>query len=345
MKILVTGASGVLGSAAIPALLARGHQIHGAVRDRAGAATVATLGAHPIELDLFDAAAVRGAVTGMDAVVHLATAIPPLGRMHRQGAWRDNDRLREVATGSLVDGALGAGVETFVFPSITFNYADGGDRWLDEDAPIEPPFGPTRSALTAESQVQRLTAAGGRGIIIRLARLYGPGRASAEQIAQARARGGIIVGRGDNYVSNLHSDDAGRAVAAAVTVPPGVYNVADDRPVTARELAEAIARAHADRGPRQVPAPVARLLIGRATRLLTVSQRVATTRFRTVSGWRPEYPDALSWWEHRPAIEGGSSATSMGSDTSRSRRHLPTSSARDGGRLLRREANLEEPHA
>jgi nucleoside-diphosphate-sugar epimerase len=136
--------------------------------------------------------------------------------MHRAAAWATNDRLRDEATRTLVDAALAADVEAVVFPSITFNYADGGDSWLDEDAPLDPPFAPTRSALAAEGHLARFTSAGRRGVVLRLARLYGPGRASAEVAAMARHGRMIVIGRGANLVSSLHVEDAGSALAAGI---------------------------------------------------------------------------------------------------------------------------------
>jgi nucleoside-diphosphate-sugar epimerase len=300
MKLLVTGATGVLGRDAVPGLVAAGHDVVAATRDHHDRDRVPT-DARPIRLDLFDPIAVREAVRDVDGVVHLATAIPPLARMHRRRAWAANDRLRAEATGVLVDAAIASGTELFVFPSISFTYADGGDAWLDEEAPIDPPFGATESALVAERHVQRLTRAGGRGVVLRLARLYGPGRASEEQIAQARAGRNVVVGSGDNHVSSLHRHDAGRAIAAAIDVPAGVYNVAEDRPTTAAELAEAISEGIAGPAPRRLPVGLARLLVGRASRLLTVSQRISNRRFRRASGWSPKHPEATAWWRHQTA--------------------------------------------
>lgn len=301
MKLFVTGATGVIGSEALPRLLADGHRIHAVARTAIAADRLVTAGVRPVQVDLFDPVALRASLHGLDGIIHLATAIPPLARMHRPRAWRDNDRLRDEATRNLVDAAVALDLELVVFPSITFNYADGGAAWLDEEAAVAPPFAPTASALAAEAHLARFTAAGGRGVVLRLARLYGPGRASAEQLDHVRAGRAITVGHGDNFVSSLHRQDAGSAVAASVTAPAGTYNVADDAPARAWELDRGMAQACNAREPRRVPALVARLAVGRATNLLTVSQRVSNRRFRTTTGWSPAHPDAVAWW-HRSAL-------------------------------------------
>jgi nucleoside-diphosphate-sugar epimerase len=119
MRVLVTGGSGVLGSASIPLLREAGHEVEAPGRT---------------ELDLFDPGAVAAAVNDMDAIVHLATRIPPPERLADREAWRDTDRLRAEATPILVDAALAASVEWFLFPSIAFVYPESGEvdestRW------------------------------------------------------------------------------------------------------------------------------------------------------------------------------------------------------------------------
>jgi nucleoside-diphosphate-sugar epimerase len=296
MRLLVTGSTGVLGREVVPLLLARGDEVDAVVRPSTEPRPRVVDGARPLRLDLFDRAAVARSVRRVDGVVHLATAIPPLPRMHRPRAWRINDRLRRDVTATLVEAGIAGGVEVVLFPSITFNYADGGERWLDEDAALDPPFAPTRSALAAESHVQRLSAAGRRGVVLRLARLYGPGHASAELVEQARRGRAVVVGDGANLVSSLHVHDAASAILAGLAVPAGVYNIADDQPRRAGELAATIADASGGPPPRTVPRSVASLLIGRAVELLTRSQRVANGRFRAAAGWAPSYPDAGRWW-------------------------------------------------
>lgn len=284
MKILFTGATGVLGSAAIPHLIEAGHEVVGVGRT---------------DLDLFDRAAVGEAVAGCDAVFHFATAMPAHDQMTDREAWRPNDRLRDEATANLVDAAIEQGVSTFVQESVAFVYADGGAGWLDEDAPLDPPFGAIDSALVAESHVARFTAQGGRGIVLRLGRLYGPGRVSAPYLAAVAARKLPLIGRGDNYVSHLHIGDAGAAVAAALDAPAGIYNVVEDEPVTAAEEMDVLVEALGVRAPRRVPAWLARRLVGTATGLMTVSHRVSNRRFREAAGWSPEYSSVSEGW---PAV-------------------------------------------
>jgi nucleoside-diphosphate-sugar epimerase len=298
MRVLFTGATGVLGREALPALIAAGHDVTGLARGDDDAAWLREIGARPASLDLFDGDQVNAAVAGHDAVVHFATAIPPFARMTKRDAWAVNDRLRTEATRTLVDAALAHGVERFMFPSIVFIYADGGDAWLDETAAISPVWDALDSALDAESEVRRFADGGGSGIVLRLGRLYGPGRASSEliQAVSTSRRKAPIVGSGRNFVSSIHSADVGSAVPIALTVPGGTFNVVDDEPVTAERLAASLADALGVGVPAKVPPVAARLAAGKAAALLTVSHRVSNGAFREATGWKPAHPSVVEGW-------------------------------------------------
>jgi hypothetical protein len=86
--------------------------VAGVARSDADAGWLRAVGAKPVQVDLLDPAMVRAAVA--NAMVHLATAIPPLAGMRRPGAWQINDRLRTHANRNLVDAAIAAGAEVFV---------------------------------------------------------------------------------------------------------------------------------------------------------------------------------------------------------------------------------------
>lgn len=302
MKILFTGATGVLGRASLPLLVAGGHDVTAVSRSEADAAWLERAGARPSRIDLFDRRAVTEAVSGVDTVIHFATSIPPQATMRKRSSWEMNDRLRSKATSSLVDAALASGVERFVQQSITFVYADGADRWLDETAPIRPLWDVLDSALEAESHVDRFRAGGGSGVVLRLSRLYGPGRASAEYVAGVGKRAIPIVGRGDNFVSSIHVDDAATALARALSAPDGTYNVTDDAPMRSADNLTALVEPLGAPAPRHLPVWLARLMIGDATGMLTVSQRVSNHAFREATGWAPAFPGAAEGW---PTVVAG----------------------------------------
>jgi nucleoside-diphosphate-sugar epimerase len=177
------------------------------------------------ELDLFDPAAVAGQLGGVDAVLHLATRIQPLEKMGQPQAWRQNDRLRAEASAILVDAALAADVKAYIQPTVTFVYPDGQpateETNMRDDVPVI-----LRSALAAEEQAARFAAAGRHGVVLRLGLLDGPGTGHDQPNPALGA--------------SLHTEDAGRALLAALTVPSGIYNICrDGERVSNRRFAEA----------------------------------------------------------------------------------------------------------
>jgi nucleoside-diphosphate-sugar epimerase len=197
MRLLITGGTGVLGRALRPLAAAAGHEL--------------AMPRHE-ELDLFDPSAVAHAVRDVDGVLHLATRIRSLEQVSDPDAWRENDRLRADASRILVDAAIAARAAIFVQPTVTFVYPPNGP--VSEDTPVREVLPILRSALAAEQQTQRFARAGGRGVVLRLGLLDGPGTWFDEPMG--------------DFGATLHVSDAGRALLSALSLPSGIYNVCRD---------------------------------------------------------------------------------------------------------------------
>src|SRR4051812_1201455 len=232
MRIFIAGGTGVLGRASVRPLIEAGHSVRCTARDKQKAAFVRSLGAEPIEVDLYNPDAVRSAIAGCDAVLRLTTKIPPLMHVRSRAAWEENNRLRTEGARILVDAALASQVAVYLHESITFVYQDGGDHWLTEHSPTDSVNAEIlKAALDGELEAQRFTQSGGRGIVLRFAAFYGPDSPSTlDMLALAKKRMLFHAGRGMNYFSSIYTVDAGRAVAAALNVPTGTYNISDDEP-------------------------------------------------------------------------------------------------------------------
>src|SRR5688500_14412234 len=114
MRIFLTGATGVIGRRVVRDLRTRGNQVTAIGRTLAKQMALRHAGAEPVNVDLFDAEGLQRAVVGHDAVVNLATHMPSsTTRMLFRSAWRENDRIRKVASNNLVDAALSAGATVF----------------------------------------------------------------------------------------------------------------------------------------------------------------------------------------------------------------------------------------
>ena len=293
MKVFVAGATGVLGRAAVPRLVAAGHRVRGVARTPEKAAQLSDQGAEPVEVDLFDPASVRAAVDSCEGVVHMATHIPRLQKGWRKSAWEENDRLRREGTPIMVAAALDAGARVFVKESVCFSYADGGATWLDEDAALAPGL-LMQSTLVGEDAALGFAdeAAGRRGVVLRFGLFYSHDGVSLDEYLRVAKLGQApAVGAPEAYQPSIHVDDAGAAIVAALDAPTGTYNVADE-PITKGEWNAAFADAFGlKRKVRATPKLV--MKAGKAmVGPLAASRRVSSARFRDVTGWAPAYPDA-----------------------------------------------------
>ncbi len=295
MRIFVTGATGVIGKRVVPQLIGAGHHATAVARTAEKRASLTRQGADAVGADLFDSAALRRAVAGHDAVINLATSIPPSARVFLPGAWRENDRIRRVASHNLVEAALAGGVQRFVQESFAPTYPDSGDRWIDESVPLQP-AAYNRSVLDAEAAAQRFTDAGRRGIVLRFAAFYGPDAWHLTEFIEAVRKGWApLPGSPDGFSSSISHDDAASAVVAVLDAKAGVYNVGDDEPVTRRVYVDALADALGVSHPKLPPAWVVPLL-GSVARTLARSLRISNRKLREECGWAPRYASIRQGW-------------------------------------------------
>jgi len=308
MKVFVTGATGVVGRPTVRDLLAAGYEVRAVARRPESVDALRAAGAEPVSVDLFDRDAVVDAVAGSEAVLHLATHVPPVRDSRKRGAWDLHNRLRTETTEHLVAGARATGATRFVKESITFVYADGGDRWLTEGSPLgavamlAPTLRGEEIALGSASDTCRVS-------VLRFGLFYGGigNRGTDEALRLARWHAAILGGRPNAYTSSTHVDDAARAVVAALDAPTGIYNAVDDEPLTRRDHLVAFAAAFGISRPWLTPGWLLRLLGGDGAAALLASQRVSNRKLRDATGWTPAYPSARDGWpqvaaEHRKVV-------------------------------------------
>ncbi len=294
MNVFMTGATGVIGHRAVRCLVEAGHDVTGVARTDQKAAFLRQLGATPVAVSLFDAAALREAIAGHNAVVNLATNIPPLDRALDPHAWQTNDRLRSEASVKLARAAADSGCEVFVQESITIPYAGSGGHWIDESVKvIRPPE--LASNGIAEEQAQWFTETGGRGIVLRFATFYSHD-SSYSQAFQAAIRAGQspFMGDSEGYTSMVHAEDAATAVVSALGAPAGIYNVAEDEPMRRRELANTIAEIEGVALPA-LPEAMDGQVPGLVEALMR-SQRISNKHFKETTGWAPLYHNISKGW-------------------------------------------------
>jgi 2-alkyl-3-oxoalkanoate reductase len=229
VRVFVAGATGVLGRALLPRLVAGGHSVRGIAR-RASPDPLPA-GVELVEADLLEARNLRDLVRGCDAVVHIATAIPADGAA--PGAWDLTARLRTAGTRRLLEATLAGGVERYVQQSIVMAYRDGGDAWLDEEAPLDD--SPERAATCApviemEVMIREIEPRRLAWTILRGGSFVGLGTGQDVLIEDLRRGIAVVPGDGSSYFAPVNVTDMASGVAAAIERAPGgsTCNIVDE---------------------------------------------------------------------------------------------------------------------
>jgi nucleoside-diphosphate-sugar epimerase len=301
MRVLVAGATGVIGRQLLPLLTAAGHDVVGLARSAYRVGGPQQAGVRMVLADALDPDEVERAVgkEAPEAVVNMITAIP--ADLNPRRLARDfalTNRLRTEGTRNLLDAAGRAGARRIITQGLAYGY-DPDEGLANEDAPfwVSPPkqFAPNLAALV---ELERLTAQAG-GLVLRFGHLYGPGSiyaADGVTIRQLQDGKLPIVGDGGATFSFTHAHDAASAVVAALDKDvTGALNVVDDDPTPVREWLPALARMVGAPAPRHVPAALARVAAGGwGVAFMTRLRGADNARARLRLDWRPRFG---SWRE------------------------------------------------
>jgi nucleoside-diphosphate-sugar epimerase len=216
-RIFLAGASGAIGRRLVPLLHAAGHEVFGTTRDAAKADGLRQLGAEPVVVDVFDAAALSRAVIAARprVVIHQLTDLPPgLDPARMADSIPRNARIRSEGTRNLVAAAREAGATRLIAQSIAWIYAPGTPPYA-EDHPLDRPADPARrvsvdGVVALETQVLHTPPL--QGIVLRYGPLYGLGTGAEA----AKGPGGV------------HVDAAAQAALLAVDRgAAGIFNIAE----------------------------------------------------------------------------------------------------------------------
>ena len=227
MNILITGATGKVGSRLSKHLARRGEHVRALVRDPARAAELREAGVELVQGDLLDEATLAAAVRGVDAVVHCAA-------FFRGATPEQAHAVNDLGTQHLAKATRAASVRRFIFTSTGLVYGSTGGRLAGEDDRCEPTAAYPVSKLAAERFLLAMEGLDVR--VLRLPFVYGDGDPHiAEVVPFMRTfppRQRMSIG---------HHADVAQAVSLlldARSPAHRIYNVVDDE---APELATLLA--------------------------------------------------------------------------------------------------------
>ncbi|MFB6614881.1 NAD-dependent epimerase/dehydratase family protein [Streptomyces sp. NPDC085524] len=285
-KVLLAGASGVLGRHITEALTRTGH-------------TVISLGrgtGADVRADLMDRDGLLRAVDGVkaDIVVHAATALREAPMKHKDVFATDD--LRLTGTRYLMEAAHIVGARRVIAESMVFGYGyrDFGAHVITEDAdPYAPVGDPAVERHLEGMRVKEQLVLGDpdiEGIALRFGLFYGAG-GTESFVELLRTRKIAAVADRGRVLPWVDLADAGRAVALAVEGgrPGEAYNIVDDTPMGFGGYVKNVAEAFGTPKPLTVPAWLMRPF-SYVHRVVTTNMRVSNAKARAGLGWAPSHP-------------------------------------------------------
>lgn len=240
--MLVTGASGFVGSHVVREMLDHGYTVRVMVRTEGQALAFRSLDVETVLGDLRKPERLADVVRGVGSILHIASIFRQAGLPDE--VYRD---VNATGTQRLIDTAAAAGVSRFIHCST--NGVHGGIKNPpgNEDSPVKPGDVYQESKWEGEQIAMRAFESGRiRGAVLRPAMIYGPGDTRLLKIFRMIARRRFFyIGLGDAFVHYIDVRDLARAFRLALEhteVNARAYIIAGREIVTLRDSAERIAK-------------------------------------------------------------------------------------------------------
>ena len=293
MRVFVTGASGHLGSAIVPELIAAGHDVAGLARSDTAAAAVTAHGATAHRGDLEDLDGLAKAAADADGVIHLAFDHERM----RAGDWAAAIAADLAVVHAFGDALAGTG-KPLVGTSGTLAVANLGRPGTEEDA------GAPGGRTDAENAVIGFADRGVRSSVVRVPPIthstldrHGFARTLIAIAEQAGVAG--YPGDGTNRWPAGHTLDVGHLYRLALEGGPAGtrWHAAGDEGIPVREIAQSIGD-HLGVPTASIPADRLEAHFGFLAMVITLDNPTSTRATRRILGWQPTHPGLLADFDH-----------------------------------------------
>ncbi len=296
MNILITGASGLIGKSLTELLLKQGHSVAHLSRSRKPVHDGVRVFLWDVEQNTID----PDCLQGIDTVVHLAgenIAAKPWSNHRKEAILKSRtDSIRMIyRLAATTENVL----SSVISASAVGYYGDRGEEWLKESAPSGDDFlGKTCAAW--EKAVDEAPIAA-RVVKLRTGIVLDKNDGALVPMARAIQLGlGAPLGSGKQWMSWIHIDDAVAMYAFAIenVAMAGAFNMVAPEPVVNREFTKRLAREL--KKPLwlpRVPAWALRLLLGKMSLVVTISQRASSKKIEQ-AGYRFRFRDLSSALAH-----------------------------------------------
>ncbi len=282
-RVVVTGATGLIGERLVRVLLEKGSRVTALVRSPERARALLGEGADLVRWDLSrpDDRGFAASLEGADAVVHLA-GTPLFARRWNDSFKKEMEESRTLSTRSLVEAvrACREPPRAFVCASAVGIYGVDGRALVDESAPPADDL-LARICLAWEKEARAVEDAGARSVQVRIGVVLSPrSGALREMLPLFRLGAGGVLGRPDRWINWIHLEDVVRILLMAILDEElrGPLNAVSPHPATNKTLAHTLARVLRRPCLMRYPEGLLRLAIGEAGAYSSGGPRVRADR-------------------------------------------------------------------
>jgi 2-alkyl-3-oxoalkanoate reductase len=292
MKIFVIGGTGLVGSYLLPRLVEKGNEVFALTRTSDKIERINKLGAFGLLGDIRHPKAFNSNLPDkLDIIVLLA--MPSVKPGHRMTKKRKEELRKE--TNDFFRNSMDLAIHyniPIILPSGT-SFKTENNEIADETWPI------LRKGLTEigkdtdEMVNQAIKTQNPKVIQLLYGKIYGNGglfRFMYNMMEKGRSK---IIGKGDNYIPNIHASDAASAIIKAIEkLPIGEkLIIADDTAVTQKDFTNYMAELMNKKQPGHIPAFIIKLVLGNDFyEIIRLNCKVSNSKAKRLLDWKPEFP-------------------------------------------------------
>jgi nucleoside-diphosphate-sugar epimerase len=299
MKVFVIGGTGLVGSYLLPKLIENNHTVYALTRNREKIERINKLGAVGILGDIRNPQSFKNNLPAIpDIIVLLAMpSVKPGHRMTRKHKAELRSETNDFFRNSM-DMAILYNIPV-ILPGGT-SYSTVNDEVADENWPILR-IGLTEIGSDTDEMVNNAIRTQKPQVIqLIYGKIYGNGglfRFIYSMMEKGRTK---IIGKGDNYIPNIHACDAASAILKAIEkLPVGEkFIIADDTPATQKDFTCFMAILMNKKRPGHLPACIIRMALGNDFyQVIRMNCKVSNAKAKRMLDWHPQYPSYMEGLE------------------------------------------------
>lgn len=292
MKILVIGGTGLVGSYLLPRLVEKGNEVFALTRTKDKIERINKLGAFGLLGDIRNPQTFKSNLPDkLDFIVLLAMpSVKPGQRMTKKRKEELRKETNDFFRNSM-DLAINFNVP-IILPSGT-SFKTENNEIADETWPILR-IGLTEIGKDTDEMVdQAIKTQNPKVIQLLYGKIYGNGglfRFMFNMMDKGRSK---IIGKGDNFIPNIHASDAASAIVKAIEkLPIGEkFIIADDTAVPQKDFTIYMAKLMNKKRPGHIPAFIIKLVLGNDFyEIIRLNCKVSNEKAKRLLDWKPEYP-------------------------------------------------------